>query len=136
MRAHEFAELTTFEAVARLLSFSKAAADLGVSAATVSQTIRSLETKLGVRLLNRTTRSVSVTEAGEQLLTRLQPALASVDDAIQVVSTFRESPIGTLRYAHPSLLHLPRQFVYPFDPDSEILARVEDDGLHIEGMPR
>ena len=47
-----------------------------------------------------------------------------------------ESPIGTLRYAHPSLLHLPRQFVYPFDPDSEILARVEDDGLHIEGMPR
>ncbi len=47
-----------------------------------------------------------------------------------------ESPIANLRYAHPSLLHLPRQFVYPFDPDSEILARVEDDGLHIEGMPR
>jgi DNA-binding transcriptional LysR family regulator len=97
VRAHDFAELTTFEAVARLLSFSKAAVDLGVSAATVSQTIRSLEDKLGVRLLNRTTRSVSITEAGEQLLTRLQPALASVDDAIQVISTFRESPIGTLR---------------------------------------
>jgi len=97
VRAHDFAELTTFEAVARLLSFSKAAADLGVSAATVSQTIRALETKMGVRLLNRTTRSVSVTEAGAQLLARLQPALASVDDAIQVVSTFRETPIGTLR---------------------------------------
>ena len=97
MRGQEFVELTTFEAVARLLSFSKAAADLGVSAATVSQTIRTLEDKIGVRLLNRTTRSVSVTEAGEELLTRLQPALASVDDAIQVVSTFRESPIGTLR---------------------------------------
>ncbi len=97
MRAHEFAELTTFEAVARLLSFSKAAADLGVSAATVSQAIKSLETNIGVRLLNRTTRSVSVTEAGERLLASLQPALASVDVAVQTVSTFRESPIGTLR---------------------------------------
>ncbi len=47
-----------------------------------------------------------------------------------------EQPIAVLSYAHPSLLHIPRQFVYPFDPDSEILARVDDDGLFIEGMPR
>jgi len=47
-----------------------------------------------------------------------------------------EQPIAILTYAHPSLLHIPRQFVYPFDPDSEILARVDDEGLFIEGMPR
>ncbi|MCA9690456.1 MAG: hypothetical protein R3A51_04670 [Nannocystaceae bacterium] len=47
-----------------------------------------------------------------------------------------EAPIAALRYAHPSLLHLPRQFVYPFDPDSEIIARVDDEGLFVEGMPR
>ena len=79
MDGREFSELNAFVAVARHRSFSKAAAEIGLSLPTISQTIRSLEAKVGLRLLNRTTRSVAPTEAGEQLLMQLRPALASVD---------------------------------------------------------
>ena len=74
MRGTDFAELSAFVAVAEQRSFAKAAVQLGIAPSTLSQTIRSLEERLGVRLLNRTTRSVSVTEAGERLLGELQPA--------------------------------------------------------------
>jgi DNA-binding transcriptional LysR family regulator len=97
MDGREFSELNAFVAVARHRSFSKAAAEIGLSLPTISQTIRSLESKLGIRLLNRTTRSVAPTEAGEQLLLQLQPALESVDEALLALDAFRGTPRGMLR---------------------------------------
>src|SRR5260370_36703169 len=75
MRGTLFAELSAFVAVADHGSFTKAALQLRVSTGTLSQTIRGLEERLGIRLLNRTTRSVAPTEAGEQILSRLRPLL-------------------------------------------------------------
>jgi DNA-binding transcriptional LysR family regulator len=97
MRGTRFAELSAFVAVAEHRNFTKAAAQLAISPATLSQTIRSFEERLGVRLLNRTTRSVALTEAGERLLADAQPALDGVDKAIETVNSFRDKPIGTLR---------------------------------------
>src|SRR5258707_9652107 len=97
MRGSEFAELTAFVAVAEQSSFAKAAAQLGIAPSTLSQTIRALEERLGVRLLNRTTRSVAPTEAGERLLGQLRPALDTVGRAIEEVNAFRDKPMGTLR---------------------------------------
>ena len=68
MNRAQFAELNAFLAVAERTSFARAAAHLGIAASTISQTIRALEDRLGMRLLNRTTRSVSLTDAGEKLL--------------------------------------------------------------------
>jgi DNA-binding transcriptional LysR family regulator len=97
MRGSQFAELSAFAAVAEHRNFTKAAAQLGISPPTLSQTIRALEERLGVRLLNRTTRSVALTEAGERLLGHLQPVLEGLDRAIDAVSSFRDQPAGTLR---------------------------------------
>jgi DNA-binding transcriptional LysR family regulator len=97
MNGREFSELNAFVAVARHRSFRKAAVELGVSLPAISQNVKSLEEKLGVRLLNRTTRAVAPTEAGEQLLVRLVPALEDVQSAIQIVDSFRGKPKGTLR---------------------------------------
>jgi DNA-binding transcriptional LysR family regulator len=101
MRGTRFAELSAFVAVAELSSFTKAAQQLGISTATLSQTIRALEESLGVRLLNRTTRSVSPTEAGERLLVQLRPLLDGFDTAIESVNTFREKPAGHLKLTMP-----------------------------------
>ena len=97
MRGTEFAELTAFVEVAEQRNFAKAAAHLGIAPSTLSQTIRSLEERLGVRLLNRTTRSVAPTEAGERLLAQLRPALENVGRAVEGVNAFRDKPMGTLR---------------------------------------
>jgi DNA-binding transcriptional LysR family regulator len=97
MRGTEFAELSAFAAVAEQRSFAKAAARLGIAPSTLSQTIRALEERLGVRLLNRTTRSVATTEAGERLMAELRPALDGVGRAVESVNAFRDKPIGTLR---------------------------------------
>jgi DNA-binding transcriptional LysR family regulator len=97
MRGTEFAELSAFAAVAEQRSFAKAAAQLGIAPSTLSQTIRALEERLGVRLLNRTTRSVATTEAGERLMAELRPALDGVGRAVESVNAFREKPMGTLR---------------------------------------
>jgi DNA-binding transcriptional LysR family regulator len=97
MRGSEFAELTAFLAVAEQRSFAKAAAQLGIAPSTLSQTIRALEERLGVRLLNRTTRSVAPTEAGERLMAQLQPAFEGVSKAVEAVNDFRDKPMGTLR---------------------------------------
>jgi DNA-binding transcriptional LysR family regulator len=97
MRGTEFAELTAFVAVAEERSFAKAAAQLGIAPSTLSQTIRALEERLGVRLLNRTTRSVAPTEAGERLMAQLQPAFEGVSRAVEAVNDFRDKPMGTLR---------------------------------------
>lgn len=97
MRGASFSELSTFVAVAEQRSFTKAAAQLGLALPTVSQTVRSLEERLGIRLLNRTTRSVALTEAGERLLARLQPALEEMDFAVDTINEFREKPAGSLK---------------------------------------
>jgi DNA-binding transcriptional LysR family regulator len=101
MRGTQFAELNAFVAVAEHGNFTKAATHLGISPATLSQTIRELEERLGVRLLNRTTRSVALTEAGERLLARLRPVLDDYEAAIDSVNSFRDKPAGLLRLTMP-----------------------------------
>jgi len=87
--------------VARAKGFRDAARLSGSSASWVSESVRRLETQLGVRLLNRTTRSMAPTEAGERLLQRLGPALAEVEAAVDVVNSFRDRPTGTLKLNVP-----------------------------------
>jgi DNA-binding transcriptional LysR family regulator len=101
MRGTHFAELSAFVAVAEHASFTNAGRHLGLSTATLSQTIRALETRLGVRLLNRTTRNVVPTDAGERLLIQLRPLLDGFDAAIESVNAFRERPAGHLRLVMP-----------------------------------
>ena len=90
-------ELTAFLAVAREESFTKAAAKLGVSQSALSHTIRALEERLGLRLLTRTTRSVSPTEAGERLLRSVGPRLDEIETELTALSALREKPAGTIR---------------------------------------
>jgi DNA-binding transcriptional LysR family regulator len=95
----QLTELTAFVAVAEHLSFTKAAVHIGIALPTISQTVRSLEDRLGVRLFNRTTRSVALTEAGERLLSEVLPIIDGLDHALESVNLFRDKPIGTLRLA-------------------------------------
>lgn len=97
MRGSEYAQLRAFVAVVEHGSFVRAAAHLGMSASALSQTIRQLEERLEVRLLNRTTRSVSPSDAGARLLLRLQPALNEVDAALAGVTQIPGTPSGRLR---------------------------------------
>ncbi|MEK1876316.1 MAG: LysR family transcriptional regulator [Rhizobium altiplani] len=90
-------DLIAFLAVARERSFTKAAAKLGVSQSALSHTIRGLETRLGLRLLTRTTRSVSPTEAGERLLSSIGPRFDEIESELAALSEFREKPAGTIR---------------------------------------
>lgn len=93
----DYNHLRAFIAVAESLSFSRAAANMGVSGSALSQLIRGFEERVGVRLLNRTTRSVTLTEAGENLLRRAQPAVAELADAMGQVRRYQERPAGTVR---------------------------------------
>jgi DNA-binding transcriptional LysR family regulator len=98
-------DLEAFLAVARERSFTRAAAKLGVSQSALSQTMRGLEARLGLRLLTRTTRSVAPTEAGERLLRTLGPAFDGIDTTLAELSEFREKPSGTIRITtgeHPA----------------------------------
>ncbi|HML08316.1 MAG TPA: LysR family transcriptional regulator [Xanthobacteraceae bacterium] len=90
-------QLVTFVAVARERSFTNAAAKLGVSQSALSHTIRELEERLGVRLLTRTTRSVSPTDAGERLLRNVGPRLDEIEAEIAALGELREKPAGTIR---------------------------------------
>lgn len=90
-------ELSAFAAILRHRSFRKAADELGLSPSTLSHMMRVLEENFGVRLLNRTTRSVAPTEIGDRLLARLMPLLRDLDGALAEVSLFRDRPSGTLR---------------------------------------
>jgi DNA-binding transcriptional LysR family regulator len=101
MRGTRFAELSAFVEVAEHGSFTKAAAHLGVSTGSLSQTIRALEESLGVRLLNRTTRSVALTEAGGRILTRLRPLLDDFAAVVDSANAFRDRPAGRLRLTVP-----------------------------------
>jgi DNA-binding transcriptional LysR family regulator len=95
-------DLAAFAAVARLRSFRRAAIEQGMSVSSVSQRLRTLEERLGVRLLNRTTRSVAATEAGERLLERLVPALQGIGEALAEIRNAAETPKGRLRINAPA----------------------------------
>ena len=97
MNASLLPALSAFAQVARAGSFSRAAAALGVSPSALSQTVRTLERRLGMRLLNRTTRDMSLTEAGRQLLETLDPSLAAIDRALHVLDEAGREPSGLLR---------------------------------------
>lgn len=121
MRGTQFAELSAFVAVAEHGNFSRAAVALGIVPSTLSQTIRALEERLGVRLLHRTTRSVSLTEAGERMLERVRPAFEELNRAVEAINDFRDTPMGMLRLsvssipAHMILAPLMKKFLkaYP-----------------------
>jgi DNA-binding transcriptional LysR family regulator len=129
--AADLGDLTAFVAVARSGGFRDAARASGGSASSFSEAVRRLEGGLGVRLLNRTTRSVAPTAAGARLLERLAPALAEVEAALDVVNGFRDRPAGTLRLNVPvsaARLVLPR-IVPPFlaaYPDIHLDVTAED----------
>ncbi len=97
MRGGELGDLVAFLAVAEELSFTRAAAKLGVSQSALSYTVRRLETRLGLRLLNRTTRSVAPTDAGERLLRTLRPVFDQIDTELEAVGELRDKPAGTVR---------------------------------------
>jgi len=99
--AADLGDLTAFVVVARAGGFRDGARASGSSASSLSEAVRRLEARLGVRLLNRTTRSVAPTEAGARLLDRLGPALDEVETALDVVNGFRDRPAGTLRLNVP-----------------------------------
>jgi DNA-binding transcriptional LysR family regulator len=97
MHRETYSDLRAFIAVAQECSFTRAAARLGVSQSALSHTIRALETKMGVRLLTRTTRSVSPTEAGERLLRNVAPRFDEIEDQILQITDAHDSPAGSVR---------------------------------------
>ena len=97
MRGRDFAELRAFACVVEHGSFRSAAAHLGMSASAISQTIRNLEERLGMRLLHRTTRSVAPSQAGERLMARLAPAIHDFDNAVAELTEMRDTPAGCVR---------------------------------------
>jgi DNA-binding transcriptional LysR family regulator len=102
MCGSDYAQLKAFVTIVAQGNFARAAAELRVSASTLSQTIRELESRLGVRLLNRTTRSLSLTNAGERLHARFKPAMIEMEAAVEDVVSLRDRPAGVLRVHIPS----------------------------------
>ncbi len=111
MRRDEMADLTAFTVVAEERNFTRAAARLEMSQSALSQVMRRLETRLGLRLLTRTTRSVAPTQAGEQLLETLVPALGELDAKLKVLTELREKPAGSIRIT--SVEHATNTVLYP-----------------------
>ena len=132
----DLGDLSAFVAVARAGGFRDGARRSGRSASGLSEAVRRLEAQLGVRLLNRTTRSVVATDAGQSLLLRLGPALEEVDTALDVVNRFRARPAGTLRLNVPVSavrLVLPR-IVPPFlaaYPDIRLEVMTEENFVDV-----
>src|SRR6201999_309520 len=123
--------LATFLAIARHRSFRAAATELGVSASALSHALRKIEERLDLRLVNRTTRSVALTEAGERLFARISPAFRDIDDALEDLNSFRGRPAGTLRFsaarqsAQLVLLPIVTRFLKAF-PDINVEIVVSD----------
>ncbi|WP_211129993.1 LysR family transcriptional regulator [Serratia surfactantfaciens] len=131
MRGSDFAELRAFAAIVEHGGFARAAAHLGMSASALSQTLRNLETRLGVRLLNRTTRSVAPTEAGAQMLARLLPAMGEIDAAVAQAVARRQNPSGRLRLnvTRVAALHYLAPLIAPFHrqyPDIVLDLSIEE----------
>lgn len=136
MLASEHAELEAFIAIAEERSFRRAAARLRLTPSTLSHSLRSLEARLGVRLLNRTTRTVAVTEAGARLLEEVAPAYRTVLAALESVNVFRDRPRGTVRLNVPrlaaTLLISPKiaEFCRSY-PDVSLEVTVSDDLIDV-----
>ncbi|HEY0031891.1 MAG TPA: LysR family transcriptional regulator [Devosia sp.] len=128
-----WADLAVLSTIVEAGGFSRAAPILGVSPSALSHRVKALETRLGVRLLNRTTRSVAPTEAGERLMARLRPAMTEIDAAIADLDTDRGRPAGRVRVtAHRSAafeLVLPRLPQFGLDYPEITVELVIDDGL-------
>ncbi|WP_046869249.1 LysR family transcriptional regulator [Microvirga massiliensis] len=130
MAGENLNDLLAFLSVARERSFTKAAAKLGVSQSALSQTIRQLEERLGLRLLTRTTRSVSPTEAGERLLRSIGPRLDEIEAEIESLSELRERPAGTIRitatdYAIEQVLWPKLERFLPKYPDIKVELSID-----------
>lgn len=133
MAREDLSDLSVFVVVAEERSFTRAAAKLGTSQSAVSQTIRRLEARLGVRLLNRTTRSVLPTQAGERLLTGLRPALSDIEDQLAGLTELRDKPAGTVRittgqHAADTVLWPVLESLLPKYPDVQVELSI-DTGL-------
>src|SRR6187431_2305793 len=118
-------DLLAFIVVGRVRSFTKAAAQLGMSQSSLSHTIRELEARLGVRLLTRTTRSVAPTDAGERLLKTIGPRFEEIDAEVSAVRDLREKPAGTIRitateYAADAILLPKLAALLPKYPDIKV----------------
>jgi len=122
MARENIADLTAFLAVAREQSFTRAAAQLGVSASALSHTMRKLEERLGVRLLTRTTRSVAPTEAGERLIATIGPHLDEIEAGLAALSELRDRPAGTIRIT--TVDHAAETILWP--ALSDFLAKYPD----------
>lgn len=128
---HDLSDLSAFVAIARHLSFRRAAAELSVSTSALSHRLRHLEERLGVRLLNRTSRSVVPTEAGQALLLKLETGFRHIDEALEDINRFRAQPAGRIRLNVPraaaELLLGPilTRFMNSY-PDLEVEVKVED----------
>ncbi|HEY4077531.1 MAG TPA: LysR family transcriptional regulator [Rhizomicrobium sp.] len=102
MRTTDLSELAAFDAVARHKSFRRAGEERGVTASAISHAVSSLEERVGIRLLNRTTRSVSLTDAGAMLSARLSPAFGDIASALDDLNQFRDTPFGKVRINVPN----------------------------------
>jgi DNA-binding transcriptional LysR family regulator len=123
-------DLLAFIAVARESSFTRAAAQLGVSQSTLSHTIKALEQRLGVRLLTRTTRSVSPTDAGQRLIDSLAPRFEEIEAELAAVGELRDKPAGTIRitttdYAANTILWPRLSKVLPDYPDLRVEVSID-----------
>jgi len=133
MARDTISDLSTFLVVARERSFTKAAAKLGLSPSALSHTIRLLEERLGVRLLTRTTRSVSLTDAGERLLQAVRPQFEEINAALSQLTELRDKPAGTVRitageHAAEKVLWPAVERLLPDYPDIKVEI-VVDNGL-------
>jgi DNA-binding transcriptional LysR family regulator len=111
MRKGDFSELAVFIAVAEEGSFTRAAAKLGLSQSALSYAVRMLEDRLGLRLISRTTRSLSLTDVGERLLNSLRPAFDHIDSEIAQLTALRDKPVGTIRIT--TFRHAARMVLWP-----------------------
>jgi len=130
MKRDELGDLAAFMAVAEERSFTKAASRLGTSQSALSHTVRRLETRLGLRLLLRTTRNVSPTEAGDRLLQTLRPAFADIETRIEALGELRDRPAGTIRintgeHAAHTLLWPALERFMPLYPDVKVEITTE-----------
>src|SRR4051794_3179649 len=101
-RRADFADLSYFLAIAKHRNFRRAGLELGLSASALSHALRGLEERLGVRLFNRTSRSVTLTAAGEALQSAIQVPFQEIGRALEVVNQFRDAPLGRLRLSVPN----------------------------------
>ncbi|WP_425218789.1 LysR family transcriptional regulator [Ralstonia solanacearum] len=130
MSGENFRDILAFLAVARERSFTRAAAQLGVSQSALSHTIRALEARLGLRLLTRTTRSVSPTEAGERLIQSVAPRFEAITDELAAFEELRDKPAGTVRitasdFAANTILWPKLSKLQPKYPDVKIEIAIE-----------